>query len=80
MAPTRAHPVVARRPPGNVLAALPLSVLDRARDASTAVLQAGPRGEPRVLRTASRGLTAAAHAVERVPLLRRGEDPTTARG
>ena len=31
-APTHAHPVVARRPPGNVLAAVALSVLDRARD------------------------------------------------
>src|SRR5688572_24525844 len=31
-APTRAHPVVARRPPGNVLAAAPLSVIDRVRD------------------------------------------------
>ena len=32
IAPTRAHPIVARRPPGNVIAALPLSVLDRSRD------------------------------------------------
>ncbi|WP_232330464.1 hemerythrin domain-containing protein [Nocardia fusca] len=31
-APTRAHPVVARRPPGNALAALPLSPIDRFRD------------------------------------------------
>ncbi len=30
-APTRPHPVVARRPPGKVVAALPLSVLDRTR-------------------------------------------------
>lgn len=80
VAPTRAHPVVARRPPGNVLAALPLSVLDRARDAVDTVLQAGASRGAGVLRTASRGLTAAAHAVERVPLLRRGDHPTTARG
>ena len=32
VAPTRAHPVVARRPPGNALAAVPLSVIDRLRD------------------------------------------------
>lgn len=32
IAPTRPHPVVARRPPGNVAAAAPLTVLDRARD------------------------------------------------
>ncbi|OFS13524.1 cation-binding protein, partial [Dietzia sp. HMSC21D01] len=31
-APTRPHPVVARRPPGNVAAALPLTVTDRLRD------------------------------------------------
>ncbi|MGP3706797.1 hemerythrin domain-containing protein [Gordonia paraffinivorans] len=31
-APTRPHPVVARRPPGNALSALPLTVLDRSRD------------------------------------------------
>ncbi|MDP9437037.1 MAG: hemerythrin domain-containing protein, partial [Actinomycetota bacterium] len=31
-APTRPHPVVSRRPPGNALAALPLTVLDRSRD------------------------------------------------
>lgn len=33
MAPTRPHPVVSRRPPGNTLAAFPLTVLDRSRDA-----------------------------------------------
>ncbi|MBW3559458.1 MAG: hemerythrin domain-containing protein, partial [Proteobacteria bacterium] len=32
IAPTRAHPIVSRRPPGNVLSALPLSLLDRCRD------------------------------------------------
>jgi hemerythrin superfamily protein len=31
-APTRPHPVVSRRPPGNVLAGVPLSVYDRVRD------------------------------------------------
>lgn len=32
LAPTRAHPAVSRRPPGNALSALPLSTLDRTRD------------------------------------------------
>jgi hypothetical protein len=31
-APTRPHPAVGRRPPGNVIAALPLTVLDNLRD------------------------------------------------
>ena len=32
IAPTRPHPIVSRRPPGNMLSALPLSLLDRSRD------------------------------------------------
>ncbi|WP_411104913.1 hemerythrin domain-containing protein [Streptomyces sp. cmx-4-9] len=32
-APTRPHPAVSRRPPGNALAGIPLSVFDRVRDA-----------------------------------------------
>lgn len=32
VAPNRAHPAVPRRPPGNALVALPLLVVDRARD------------------------------------------------
>ena len=32
ISPTRPHPVVSRRPPGQTLSALPLTVLDRARD------------------------------------------------
>ncbi|MFB8754250.1 hemerythrin domain-containing protein [Streptomyces nigra] len=32
-APTHPHPVVPRRPPGNAIAGVPLSVYDRARDA-----------------------------------------------
>ena len=49
-APTRPHPVVSRRPPGNALAALPLTVLDRGRDA----LDAGARRFPSAARS---GLT-----------------------
>ncbi|MFE7628859.1 hemerythrin domain-containing protein [Kocuria sp. NPDC057446] len=79
-APTRAHPVVARRPPGNVVAALPLSVLDRLRDLVDGIVLRGPgRGEP-VLRAVSTGLGGLAHRVEHLPVMRRGEDPSTGRG
>jgi hypothetical protein len=77
-APTRPHPVVSRRPPGNALAALPLTVLDRGRD----LLEAGGRRFPQVRVPASRasdGLSRAAGRVERVGVLRRGEHPSTHR-
>jgi hypothetical protein len=77
IAPTRAHPVVARRPPGNVLAALPLTVLDRLRDR---VELAGSRTEGTsraLLGTVGAGLGRASTAVERLPILRMGEDPST---
>ncbi len=77
IAPTRAHPVVARRPPGNVISALPLSVLDRLRDAAEAVARRSSGDVADRLWAASRVLTAAAHRVERFPLLRTGEDPST---
>ncbi len=79
VAPTRAHPVVARRPPGNLVAAVPLAVLDRARDAVDTVLQSGPDRGRTALERVSRALTRAAHAVEHAPLMRRGEDPSTSR-
>ncbi|GAA5117414.1 hemerythrin domain-containing protein [Alloalcanivorax gelatiniphagus] len=78
-APTRPHPVVSRRPPGNALAALPLTVLDRSRDA----LESGGRRFPHAHRHASRAsdrLAAVAGRVEQAGLLRRGEDPSTHRG
>jgi len=77
-APTRPHPVVSRRPPGNALAAVPLTVLDRGRD----VLDAGARRFPRAQGPASRasgGLARAAGRVERAGVLRRGEHPSTHR-
>jgi hypothetical protein len=48
IAPTRAHPIVARRPPGNWLSALPLAVIDRLRDATDALADRsrGPAGAP----------------------------------
>ncbi|WP_197690561.1 hemerythrin domain-containing protein [Microbacterium sp. AISO3] len=79
VAPTRAHPIVARRPPGNVLAALPLSILDRSRDRLDAA-RLGRGGADGSLRALSQGLARASHAVERLPILQRGEDASTSRG
>jgi hemerythrin superfamily protein len=77
IAPTRAHPIVARRPPGNVLSALPLSLLDRCRDALDA-LRLGAAGRAAApLRALSSTLARASRAVERLPGMRRGEDPAT---
>ncbi len=76
-APTRPHPVVARRPPGNTLSAVPLSIIDRTRDQvdKAARRSAGPTRER--LRTASRVLARAAVAVEQLPPMKRGEHPST---
>ncbi len=79
-APTRAHPVVARRPPGHLAAAVPRSVLDRLRDLVDSAYQQGPTEGGSALRTASTGLTALAHRVEQLPIMKKGEDPTTHRG
>lgn len=76
-APTRPHPVVARRPPGNSLAALPLSPLDRSRDRLDQLSRRAPDRVARGCRRVSRALAAAAGAVEHLPPLRRGEDPST---
>jgi hypothetical protein len=75
VAPTRAHPVVSRRPPGNVLAALPLSVLDRSRDFIDARRHRRP--DAAGLTRASDVLARAAHAVERWPGMRSGENRAT---
>ncbi|PVZ08463.1 hemerythrin domain-containing protein [Actinomycetospora cinnamomea] len=78
--PTRPHPVVSRRPPGQVLSALPLTVLDRARDRLQQLGEAlGGRGAG-VLRTVDGALAGAAGAVERLPIIRTGERPETSRG
>jgi hypothetical protein len=69
--PTRPHPVVSRRPPGNALAAVPLTLLDRGRDA----LDSGARRFPRLQRPASRTsdrLAAVAGRVEHAGPLRPG--------
>jgi hemerythrin superfamily protein len=77
-APTRPHPVVARRPPGNAIAALPLTVIDRSRDR----LDKLARSDSRVAGTSQRAsgmLARAAGVMEHVPPLTRGEDPSTSR-
>ncbi|WP_182526822.1 hemerythrin domain-containing protein [Nocardioides dongkuii] len=78
-APTRPHPVVSRRPPGNALAALPLTVLDRSRDVLDRVAQDGPEQARVQASAASRTLARAAGRVEHWAPLRRGERPETHR-
>jgi len=75
-APTRAHPVVSRRPPGNALAALPLTVLDNLRDLCEIAAHRSPRSAP-ALETVSHTLAAAAGRVERLRAMRRGERSLT---
>lgn len=77
IAPDRPHPVVSRRPPGNALAALPLTLLDHGRDVLDATARHSPRLAPRA-RSASRALARAAGRVERFGVLRIGEHPYTA--
>ncbi|OZG29262.1 cation-binding protein [Williamsia sp. 1138] len=75
-APTRPHPVVARRPPGNVLAAAPLTILDRSRDR----LDSHSRTQTRfadLARSASRLCARVAGRIEHLPPLTRGEDSST---
>ncbi len=79
-APTRPHPLVSRRPPGNMLAALPLTLLDGCRDGVDALLHGGAGTAARPLHALSAALTRASHAVERLPGLKRGEDPATRSG
>ncbi len=77
VAPTRAHPTVSRRPPGQTLSALPLTVLDRSRDQLQRVDERTRGRFGGVLATADRGLAATAGAVERLPIMQRGERPET---
>ena len=79
LSPTRPHPTVSRRPPGNALSGLPLTLIDRTRD----VVDAGTRRVPDRFapagRALSQGLAAVAGLIERVPLSRRGDGPPTSR-
>jgi hemerythrin superfamily protein len=77
VAPTRAHPIVSRRPPGNVLSALPLSVLDRCRDGVEGLLHRAPEAAAGPLRTVGAALARASRLVEQLPGMRSGEDPST---
>jgi len=79
ISPTRPHPTVSRRPPGNVLSALPLSVLDRSRDVVDAAVRHAPARLAPVGRLASQGLAGLAGLVERTPPARRGDRPPTSR-
>jgi hemerythrin superfamily protein len=79
VSPTRPHPTVSRRPPGNALSGLPLSLLDRSRDLVDAGVQRAPERLATAGKAVSRGLAVAAGWVERVPLSRRGDLPPTSR-
>jgi hemerythrin superfamily protein len=79
ISPTRPHPTVARRPPGNALSALPLSLLDRSRDLVDAGARRAPERVAPAARTVSAGLAALAGLVERIPAARTGDRPPTSR-
>ncbi len=79
VSPTRPHPTVSRRPPGNALSALPLTVLDRSRDAVDAGVRRAPARLVPLGEALSRGLARLAGLVERTPAARRGERRATAR-
>lgn len=76
-APTRTHPIVSRRPPGQTLSALPLSVTDRLRDGLDRAARRVPQPARRALVSASDGLGSVARQIEQLPPLRRGERPET---
>ena len=78
-APTRPHPFVSRRPPGNVLAALPLTLLDRCRDTIDARRFDSHGVSTPMLSALSTGLTRLSHRVEQLPGLGLGEDLSTQR-
>ena len=78
LSPTRPHPTVSRRPPGNALSGLPLTLLDRTRDLVDAGVRRAPVQLAPVGVAVSKGLAALAGLVERVPLSRTGDKPPTA--
>ena len=79
LSPTRPHPTVSRRPPGNALSGLPLTVLDRTRDLVDAGARRAPEQLAPVGRAVSRGLAGLAGLVERIPLARMGDRGPTSR-
>jgi hypothetical protein len=70
---------VSRRPPGQTLSALPLTVLDCGRDRLRQLDELTRWRFTGAISTADRWLPSAAGAVERVPLLRRGDRAETSR-
>ena len=79
-APTRTtHPIVSRRPPGQTLSALPLSVTDRLRDGLDYAARHMPQPAPPALVSASNLVGALARRIEQLPPLRRGERQETHR-
>lgn len=75
--PTRPHPTVSRRPPGQTLSALPLTVLDRARD-RVQWLDELTRGRwTGVAAAVDRVLAGTSGRVEELPIVQRGERPET---
>lgn len=76
-APTRTHPVVSRRPPGQTLSALPLTVADRLRDGLDHLARRAPEPVRARLATASSGLGRVAHRIEQLRPFRYGERPET---
>jgi hypothetical protein len=79
VSPTRPHPTVSRRPPGNALSALPLSLLDRGRDLVDDATRRGPDRFAPAGRALSGGLAFVAGLVERMPPARRGDRAPTSR-
>lgn len=77
ISPTRPHPLVSRRPPGQALSALPLTVLDRGRDRLQWLDEITSGRWSGRLAGADRALAGAAGTVERIPLLQRGERAAT---
>jgi ElaB/YqjD/DUF883 family membrane-anchored ribosome-binding protein len=76
-APTRAHAVVARRPPGNALSALPLSLIDRSRDVLDGVADRASGSPKRLIASTSLRLGRIARRIEHLPIMRSGEHPST---
>ena len=79
LSPTRPHPTVSRRPPGNALSGLPLTVLDRSRDLVDAGVRRAPERFAPAGTAVSRALAGLAGLVERMPPARRGDGPPTSR-
>jgi hemerythrin superfamily protein len=77
VSPTRPHPTVSRRPPGQTLSALPLTVCDRARDQLQRLNEWTSGRFATRLEAADRALAALAGHVERLPVMQWGERPET---